>query len=250
MTNLLLIPDTQIKAGVDISHIVATGELIKRDLPDIIVMLGDWWDFPALSKYATALEQEGQRIKSDLDAGNDAMETLNEAIEEAIEENTNYKPELYFLKGNHEYRFDRWLAEHPSFADFFTEDEIYPSLSNWEVVPFLTAIELEGVWFSHYFPNQFTGRPMGGNVQGMINKLGFSFVQGHKQIEEFFRKYLNNGKIVTGLVSGAFYSHDETYKGAQGNHHFRGLAVLKDIKDGDYKYMPLTLEEVLKHYGN
>ena len=61
-------------------------------------------------------------------------------------------------------------------------------------------------------------------------------------------KNLNNGKVIRGLVSGAFYLHDEDYKGVQGNTHFRGLTIKNEVKDGNYDIMEVSMDYLCRKY--
>jgi hypothetical protein len=61
-------------------------------------------------------------------------------------------------------------------------------------------------------------------------------------------KYYPNGKRHIGLVAGACYPFDEKYKGYQGNHHFRGVVVKHDVKDGSYDPMFVGLKYIMDRY--
>ena len=70
---IVVIPDVQIKHGHPTDHIKAAGNYIVRHKPDQVVVMGDWWDMPSLSRFNSNLEAEGLKLKNDLEAGNDAM---------------------------------------------------------------------------------------------------------------------------------------------------------------------------------
>lgn len=74
-TRHLIIPDTQIKPGVDTTHIDWAARAIVEYRPDTVVVIGDWWDLPSLSTHDApgSKEAEGRRVKPDIDAGNDAF---------------------------------------------------------------------------------------------------------------------------------------------------------------------------------
>lgn len=58
-----VIPDTQVKKGVPIDHMAWIGAAIRDYKPDVVVHLGDHWDFPSLSRYDAkgSLASEGAR---------------------------------------------------------------------------------------------------------------------------------------------------------------------------------------------
>jgi len=55
------IPDPQISSGVPVNHILACARYIVDQLPDVIVIIGDWWDMPSLSSY----EKKGSKYFHD-----------------------------------------------------------------------------------------------------------------------------------------------------------------------------------------
>ena len=77
----LVIPDTQIKPGIDISHLNALGNYILDQRPDKIIMLGDWADMHSLSSYDSGKKAgEGARYDDDIVAANVALGVLMEPI--------------------------------------------------------------------------------------------------------------------------------------------------------------------------
>ena len=42
--------------------------------------------------------------------------------------------------------------------------------------------------------------------------------------------------------------HDESYKGPQGNDHWRGVVVKNEVVDGEYDIMKISLDYLLRKY--
>lgn len=55
--------------------------------------------------------------------------------------------------------------------------------------------------------------------------------------------------IVEGYPHHNCYLHDEGYKGYQGNHHWRGVIMLNDVKEGNFDLGVISLEYLKKRYG-
>ena len=72
-------------------------------------------------------------------------------------------------------------------------------------------------------------------------------MQGHVQVLDIAREDLNNGRVLRGLVAGAFYMHDEPYIGPQGD-HWRGCVLLHDVKNGDYAINEVQMQWLLDKY--
>lgn len=245
----LVIADTQIKPGVDITHLKNLGAWIVKHRPSRIVHIGDHWDMPSLSSYDRGTAAiEGRRVREDVEAGNRAMQILLEPLRELqdhqrLMKKRVYNPEKHFHLGNHEKRMATFENNNPQVAGLLGYDLL--DLSGWTVHKFLDVNVIEGVSFSHYFYNPNTGRPIGGTAENRLNKIKTSFVQGHEQGLKYGVEAVLGQKRIHGLVVGSFYTHDEEYKGPQGNAHWRGCALLKNHKDGDYALELLDIKEFL-----
>jgi len=55
--------------------------------------------------------------------------------------------------------------------------------------------------------------------------------------------------IVEGYPHHNCYLHDESYKGYQGNHHWRGVVMLHDVRDGSFDPMLVSLDYLKERYS-
>lgn len=255
---LLVIPDTQVRADTPTAHIKAAGNYIVRHKPDHIVIMGDWWDMPSLSRFNTNLEAEGQKLKADLDAGEEAMmELMLPMIKDNGKRKSHkkkiYRPKLTYIVGNHDpqVRLPRLIEEHP-ILDGFLEDKtnLFLERLGFKVVDYLKIENIEGIRFSHYIqnPHSIKGAPLGGQIDTMLKNAGHSFVMGHQQTYKMGKHYLSDGTQRLGIVAGAFYDHEERYQGPQGNKHWRGIVQLNDVKDGSADVCELSLDYLKRKY--
>ena len=256
--NLLVIPDAQVKKGVPTDHIKAAGNYIVRHQPDHIVIGGDWYDCPSLSRFNSNLEAEGLRLKADIDAGDDAMlDLLGPLIQYNIKRRANkkktYKPKLTYIVGNHDpqVRIPRLLNDHP-ILEGFLEDNTTRFLENlgFEVVPFLEIKNIGGIRFSHYIcnPHSLKGSPLGGAIDTMLKNAGHSFFMFHQQTYKMGKHYLADGTQRLGIVAGAFYDHEEGYMNPQSNRHWRGIVQLNEVGDGSADVCELSLNYLKRKY--
>ena len=230
---ILFIPDTQCKPGVDLTYLRAIGQYIVDKKPDIIVNIGDFWDFESLSSYDKGkLSFEGRRLQDDIEVGKKGMNLLLKPLRDYQKfENDSYRPRMVFCHGNHESRLMR-IPENNSEFDGFIGYHLLELEKDWEVHPFLKPVNIEGINFVHYLANPMSGKPYGGSAANQLKAVGSSFCVGHKQTLEVAIQPVLDGSMRLGIISGAAYPFDEGYKGYQGNNHFRGVVMLHDAKDG------------------
>ena len=252
-----IIPDTQCKPGVPLDHLTWCGKYIAHKKPEVIVHLGDHWDMESLCSYDKGKKSfQGRRYKADIAAGNKGMDMLMAPIHaENARLRSNkkalYKPRLEFLLGNHEQRIERAIELEPELLDGTIGYEHFNLEEHgWHVNDFLEPVVIDGITYSHYFYNPTSGRPYGGMISTIINKVGYSFVQGHRQGKEIGEIQRSNGRIDRGLIVGSFYQHEEDYKGPQGNTHWRGVIMLHEVKDGNYDLMEVSLDFLRRRYAD
>lgn len=252
-----VLPDMQIRPGDAIDQIDWIAADIVRRKPDVIVCIGDWWDFPSLSSYSPAggVEKEGARIKADIDAGNEGMARLTAPIHAETarlsrRRQRQWKPRMVFCEGNHEARISRLPKEDARFLGVVGTHLCKVEDYGFERVPFEQPIEIDSVWYCHYWKTAHSARPIGGTIDNRLNKLGFSFVQGHEQGKRYGDRPLANGKTIHGIVAGSAYLGVETYRGPQGANEWRGVVVLHDVRDGDFEPMFLPLRYLCREYAN
>lgn len=255
MSRHLIIPDTQVRPGVDTSHIDWAAQAIVHYKPDVVIHLGDHWDFPSLNRHEEkgSVYFEGVRYADDVEAGNYALRRLVAPMNEEVErlkrnKKKQWNPRLVYLKGNHDIRPDRVAQADSKLIG--TLDSSKLDYQNFEVHDYLEVVVIDGIHYSHFFSNINSSRAIGGSIDNRLNKIGESFVQGHEQGFMYGNRTFPTGKVKHGIVAGSFYLHDEPYKGPQGNGHWRGIVVLNEVEDGNYNVMPIGINYLRKKYGN
>jgi hypothetical protein len=243
------IPDVQVKPGGKINHIEAAGNYLAEQ-PEVIVIAGDWWDMPSLSSYdsdAAKIVAEVS-VDADLDAGYEAMSAFFGALRAA----PKYRPTVYFLMGNHEYRIERYVAENPMLKGTVSYDSLGIADFGFRVIPFLQPITVDGVSYCHYYCVDSNGRVMNSkrgqaSARAQVNNVGMSATSGHKQGLDVYVKESPAGRK-RGLIAGSFYQHQEKYLGPQGNSHWQGILLKHEVCNGDYDLLEVSLGYLLRKY--
>ena len=259
MRRHLIIPDAQVRPGCDLTHIDWAAKAIIDYQPDVIVCIGDWWDLPSLSTHdaAGSKEAEGRRVKEDIDVGNEAFRRLVEPMQKLRFKQIKNKrklwsPECHFLFGNHENRLTRAIFRDPKWEGIISLNSL--ETPEFKRHDFLKIVDVDGVRYSHYFPNPFSGKPIGGTIVSRLNNIGTSFVQGHQQGFLYASKQYPD-HIKHGLVCGRFYLHSEGYRPLDVQQsEWNGIVVLNEVRrqrngDGTFDLMPLSIDYLRRSYG-
>ena len=253
MTKILVIPDMQVKPGVDTSYIDAIASYILDKQPDVIVNLGDMADMPSLSSYDQGKKAfEGRRYKDDIQSVIDAQIKLFQPLaayqeRQRINKKKVYTPRTIILLGNHENRINRAVNNDPKLDGVLSVDDLcYQNFWN-EVYPFLDVIEINGIAFSHYFTTGLAGRPSS-TANAQLNKQHQSCIAGHQQGLQIAMSNSAAGKRITSIIAGSCYTHDEEYLGVQGNKHWRGLLMLHNVDQGEFDLVSVPLSYLENKY--
>jgi len=253
----LMIPDTQCKPNIDMSYLDWLGLYLVDKKPEVIVHIGDHADMESLSSYDKGQRTaEGKRVVKDIDAAIEGMNRLLKPLYELQQQELKqygevlYKPKMLITLGNHEARISRHVNANPELHGFLSYDSLKYKEMGWEVYDFLEPVVVNGVAYVHYMANPMTGKPYGGTALNILKNVGESFCMGHKQCLDTATRFLpSSGKQQWAIIAGAYYEHDEDYKGYQGNHHWRGIVVQHNVKAGSFNPMFVSLEYLKERYG-
>lgn len=252
MSDILVIADTQVSKDSNLEHLESLSRYIWKHKPEHIVHIGDHWDFPSLSSYASSLEKEGLRLADDLSAGLRALYMIMDFVNERNTKGKRvpYKPKLHFLEGNHENRFNRYIDSHPELEGLVNLKALIED-AGWDHYSMCDPLWIDGVCFNHYMENPMSGRPVGGSMENKLNKFPHSFVHGHQQQFQFARRQNLKGKPHFGVCAGAFYLNDEKYRGAN-NTEVRGFVHLHNFTNrygwSDYDVNFISVERLVNDY--
>lgn len=261
----LVLPDTQVRPGVPIDHLEWAARYALEKRPDVIIHLGDHWDFPSLSSYETGQTKvaNGRDILADVDAGNEALRLFDEVIRAENRRRNHrrrYNPQRILLRGNHDGetnggRVGRALEAEPWLRGFFDAHPL--EAPGWTVVPFLQPVILHGIKYAHFFPRAANGRVVqtrrgAPSAKAQVVREAMSATSGHCQGLDYHQQPVGH-TIHHGLVAGSFYQHDESYLGPPGvgNHHWRGIVLKNDVRPdgGHYDLCTVSLDYLRRKYS-
>lgn len=249
---MLLIPDSHAHPDHPNTRADWLSKLIIDLKPDVVVNGGDQWDFSSLSSYDKGKRSfHGRSYSKDLESGLEFQDRLWGPVK-AQKKKLPYR---VFLVGNHEQRIDRVLDMSPELEGTVGYDDLDLNTYYNEVVHYdgqLPGIwEYEGVLFAHFFPAGISGRPMGGEspARMLVNKNQTSCVAFHAHVLDYHTKRNIRGDVINGLVAGCYQDYVNDWSGPVGRFWRSGVAVLRDVSQGNFDFQWISIESLKKEYG-
>lgn len=235
INKLMIIGDTHSHPGYDNKRFEALGKFMLKEKPDLVIQTGDFADMPSLSSYDKGKRSfEGRRYKDDVDSVIDAQEKLFAPFKAAKKK----KPKLSMTLGNHENRINTATQLSPELHGTISIDDLQYKEFGWEICNYKDTLELEGIFFSHYFPSGIMGRPISGENIGatLCRKQYNSVVVGHSHIFDYAERTNAAGTKLFGMSAGCFVHPDykEDWCANVTSMWFRGVIVLEGVEEGYY----------------
>lgn len=254
---LLLVGDPHSSPDTDNRRFDWLGRMILEEEPDVVLCIGDFSDLNSLSSYDKGKKSaELRRYRNDVGAACDALTRINAPLKTYNETKRNVRkaqrkaPRKIMIMGNHEERINRAVNMAPELEGTLSLADLKYQEYGWEVQPYKRALELEGVWFNHYFPSGVKGEAISGFNIGanIVQKNMVSSVCGHSHLWDHAIRNRPDGSKVIGLCCGC-YLESPTYDDATGNLWWSGLAMLHDVDSGVFDLEQLSIERVRQLYG-
>lgn len=187
---------------------------------------------------------EGRRYKKDIEAMWDAQERINTPIRR----HKKKVPRRVRTLGNHEHRIVKAVERDAVLEGTISLDDLGSKDFGWEQHDFLEAVDINGVLFQHYFTSGIMGRPVASARAGVLTQ-GQSIVMGHAHTFDHCVIGSANGKHRHGLVCGVYQDFDSGYAGPANKLWRRGIAMLRNVDQGDFDLEWISLERIKRAYG-
>lgn len=256
---ILPIGDSHAKVGISNERFTWLGRFIVDHQPDVIVEIGDFYDFPSLSSYDRGKKSfEGRRYKNDIIVGNDAIDKVEREIDRFNQTRKDrkiaqYRPRKIKLMGNHEERILRAVELHAELEGAIGYKDFKFSEYGWEYHDYMKAVFIEKVAFSHCIGSGIENRPIGGDKAALtlLQKKFMSAVVGHSHLRDFAEKTAEDGRKLCGLVTGCYLGEGqyEEYAGVANLLWWKGLVLMNDVKDGYFDPEFWNMKRIQSVYG-
>lgn len=248
----LLIPDCHAHPEFHNRRADWLGKFILDVKPDVVINIGDMWDFASMSEYDKGKASTfGRMYKDDLDAGLDFDDRLWHPIRKAKRK----LPYSVFFEGNHEFRMKRILDTHPELNGLIGFKDLDLERNYNEVVEYEGNtpgyLGIDGVHYAHYFISGVMGRPISGEhpAYSLVTKLGSSATCGHIHTLDFCVRNDISGRRRMGMVGGCYQDYASSWAGKVNKLWWRGVVLKKNVDDGCYDPQFISITDLKKEYG-
>lgn len=244
----LIIPDPHAAPGEDLSRFTYLGNLIAAVKPDVVVCIGDWADMPSLCSYDKGTKGfEGRRYKSDIESSCKAQELMFAPIRAAKKK----LPRFVMTTGNHDYaRINRAIEKDAVLDGTISVSDLQYEDFGWETYDFLEPVEIDGVYYAHYFPTGVMGRATSGEHQAytLLSKQFVSCTQGHTHTRDFAERTAPDGRRLMGMVTGCYIDHHHAYAGQANKMWWPGVVIKRNVHQGQYDFEFIGLDRIKAEY--
>jgi len=162
---IVVIPDTH-APYTDDRALLSVFKYIKDVKPNKVVMLGDHVDFYALSSF----DKNPERITG-------LQDEIDHLHNHLTELRKNYKGEVFYLEGNHEFRLVKYLRKHPEISSLrqFSSPSKLLDLNKFNI-KYGRSLSVHGVLFKH---GHVVRKHSGYSAKGELENEGTSGISGH-----------------------------------------------------------------------
>lgn len=249
---ILLIPDQHAHPDHPNDRADYLARLIIDLRPDVVLNGGDAADMASLSDYDKGKRSyHGKSYSKDLNSHLEFQERLWEPVK-ATKKKLPYR---VILEGNHEHRIERALDASPElqetigFKDYRFEEYYHDVIRYDGQLP--GVFDYEGILFAHFFPTGISGRPIGGERPGhmLLNKNSTSCIAFHSHTLDFATRRTVKGQVLNGLVAGCYQDYVNDWAGPVGKFWRAGVAILRNVEDGNFDFQWISLDNLKKEYG-
>jgi predicted phosphodiesterase len=238
----LLIPDAHVTADEDLTRFNQCAKLILDREPSKIIIMGDFVSLDSLSDFDMnkRLLMEHRRYEADIRGGNLALDLLFHPIQDRnrvrkVQKLKQYRPDIIYLEGNHEYRAVRYVQTHSELEGFMdVASDLNLSIRGVHFVPYRSSYRIEDTTFVHC-PMNKANQPISGKyaVARALERYTGNVVFGHTHRWEFMEeKRMDMDKNNLALACGCFFEETPEYATGAENNWWKGLTILHHHANG------------------
>jgi len=214
---------------------IAFLDFIKDVQPEVVVINGDFFDFPSISRHARIDWQQLPSVEDELIDGVSRMNEIQQA---------SPKSKKYFILGNHDLRFSGKLANNAHEFQNIKGMQLEDHIPNWEIC--MSVVFNDCMIVMHRYHNGIH------SSYNDVLKSGSNIVTGHDH-KLNVRPYTDFSGVRYGIKSGVLsdiYSPVFAYMESKPRDWQPGFVYIHVDEQVIIPYcMPVVLDKRSRHYG-
>lgn len=224
-----------------------------RDLkPDVVINLGDSADMSSLASYDKGKRAAiGRSYRADIDSHLEFQDRLWGPVKAAKKK----LPYRVVLEGNHEHRIEKALDLSPELVGAIGFQDYDFDTYYDRVVRYAGSspgsLDVDGITYAHYHLSGVMGKSVAGErpAATLLAKKYKSCTQGHSHTFDYTVRTDANGRKLHGLVAGVYQDYDSPWAGEVNAMWQRGVAIKRNVEDGDYDLQWVSLAALKAEYS-
>ena len=252
MSNHLIIPDSHAHPEHHNKRAEWLGRLICDLKPDVVVHIGDSADMPSLSDYDRGKKIfQGRSYRNDIDSHLD----FNDRLWNEVKKQKKKLPTRYFFIGNHEERIERAIQRSPELDGAIGYHDLELDRYYNHIIPYNGttpgSLDIDGVYYAHYFISGLKGYPVGGEHIGysLLTKRFGSHTCGHNHLADLCYRSNADGTKIIGCSVGCYQDYHSDWAGESNKLWWRGIVYKRNVEYGEYDPQFISLNTIKKEYG-
>jgi hypothetical protein len=247
----LVIGDCHAAPGQSMRRFEWLGRMVAELKPDVVVSVGDWYSLDSLCQHRTLADRHGDNTGDEIRAGEMALTAFEAAL-------GAWKGRKVITLGNHDDRLKRLSDDAPWLEGLHNVGKAHAA-RGWEVHPFLEPARVDGIRYQHFMTKAGGKSAVSGEYHAshLLKRVGFAesvtVAHSHHFRYATFRHaaWAERGpRRVHALVAGCYFEHDEDYAGPDENAAWwRGICVLRGVRDGDYDLETWSMGRIRARWG-
>lgn len=225
------------------NFLLETAKKYRKDSITTIDM-GDFEDMPSLCSYDRGkLAFEGRRYQDDIASAYMAREFVYYPVNLWLNKQRDFhrkipKVQHIALGGNHfEGRINAFVSDNPELEGVLSTNHAQYANFGVSYVPFLVPKNVDGIWYTHYWQQRSSSRPLGTGkypATGLLRDKLCSTVVGHSHVLDRATTMSGINQRLYALSAGCFLDPDEkeSYAGQSNFNWWKGIILLHGVDNG------------------
>jgi predicted phosphodiesterase len=228
LKKIIILPDVHLRPDYIPKPYQTVKKFIKDFKPSEIVILGDFMEVEALSSYDLSKRRkiEGKRYEKEVDTANKELDYLQK-----------YCNKITFLMGNHEYRTQRYLDDHPELEGMLEiPKRLHLKERGIKWLPMNKSYQIGKLHFIHgVYYNKY-------HAQKHLAEYGDNIVYGHTHRPQITYANQKFAKIPYGSFGlGCLGDTEPSYKKNSPTGHINQFAVVYVNNKGNFNIYPVNV---------